>query len=99
MGGSSSVLAVGGSCARGNIAIWDTLAPRAGGPVAVLGTHSALVTALQARTPVHLMEGVAVSGAFVVCAGGAGGAHHEGALAAGHSLARQPSLCASVTSG
>ena len=47
VGGSSSVLAVGGSCARGNVAIWDTLAPPAGGPVAALGTHTALVTALQ----------------------------------------------------
>lgn len=49
VGGSSSVLAVGGSCARGNVAIWDTLAPPAGGPVAALGAHTALVTALQAR--------------------------------------------------
>ena len=49
VGGSSSVLAVGGSCARGNVAIWDTLAPPAGGPVAALGAHTALVTALQVR--------------------------------------------------
>lgn len=51
VGGSSSVLAVGGSCARGNVAIWDTLAPPAGGPVAALCAHTALVTALQVCLP------------------------------------------------
>jgi len=57
VGGSSSVLAVGGSCARGNVALWDTLAPPAGGPVGALSNHTALVTALQARRPAARCRG------------------------------------------
>ncbi|KAK9832643.1 hypothetical protein WJX81_006635 [Elliptochloris bilobata] len=66
VGGSSSVLAVGGACGRGNVAIWDTLAPPAGGPVAALGTHTALVTALQVLPGGRLLASADEAGGVAV---------------------------------
>lgn len=42
--GSSSVVAVGGAGTGGNIAVWDSLAPAAGGCVATMTYHTATVT-------------------------------------------------------
>jgi len=47
VGGSTSVLAVGGFCQAGNVAVWDTLAPVKAGPIARLSHHASMVTALQ----------------------------------------------------
>lgn len=48
VGGSSSVLAVGGfSQGGGNLAVWDTLAAPSGGPIGSLGHHSSMVTSIQ----------------------------------------------------
>ena len=48
VGGGSSVIVAGGYSAEGgNIALWDTMAPLSGGPIAALDHHSSLVTALQ----------------------------------------------------
>ena len=47
VGGSTSVLAVGGFCQQGNVAVWDTLASTRSGPIARLSHHASMVTALQ----------------------------------------------------
>jgi hypothetical protein len=51
VGGGSSVIATGGyDVEGGNIALWDTMGPLSGGPIASLEHHSSLVTALQVDT-------------------------------------------------
>ena len=51
VGGGSSVIAAGGyNMEGGNIALWDTVAPLCGGPIASLDHHPSLVTALQVDT-------------------------------------------------
>lgn len=47
VGGSTSVLAVGGFCQQGNVVVWDTLASTKAGPIARLTHHASMVTALQ----------------------------------------------------
>ena len=50
VGGSSSVLAVGGFSEGGrNLAVWDTLSAPSAGPIASLSHHPSMVTSLQVR--------------------------------------------------